>query len=409
MASVARVELNEVDITPFCVEGSVTKRLNGVGTASVKVNMQSGVTDAVGALLKIYLNDGGGEVLHHHGRTLLREVTAGDDGGYAVYNSSDPLELWSKRPVRDPDGDFSKPSIITDFVTAPQIVEAMFNDSESAGGGPPTDAEGPLRMALGSVATGTVDVSGTPVDWPMTMSELLSLLVSTGVLDAVVTPIELDGNSNYGQLDLYNGNYGTDRTASVTLSYGMGAFNVQSLRWNTDMSGMCNKLWYYLGPRVQTQNDPAGDQHWQANITGDDPGLTYPPGGALSPPASATNNQIGVQDASSRTTYDVRMDIRIFDGNGEVAVPRELWRRLWQTEQWLRAQPQELIHVTPARDQEIGTFDIGDLITVEAVSDVMGGFSGAQRVYSWTASWDADESVVALGEIQVSPDNEGLL
>jgi hypothetical protein len=81
---------------------------------------------------------------------------------------------------------------------------------------------------------------------------------------------------------------------------------------------------------------------------------------------------------------------------------RDLYRNRWETESWIRQQPRELIHITPTRETEIGTFDIGDLVGVEAVAAVRGGFSGAQRVYEYTVSWDND-GVRALSELQTSP------
>ncbi len=105
------------------------------------------------------------------------------------------------------------------------------------------------------------------------------------------------------------------------------------------------------------------------------------------------------------------MDIQIFDAYddcmGVPIVGRELYRRRWQIESWLRAQPRELIHITPTRETEIGTFDVGDRVGVEATSAVRGGFSGAQRVYEYTVSWDAD-GVLELSELQTSADNEGI-
>jgi hypothetical protein len=83
-----------------------------------------------------------------------------------------------------------------------------------------------------------------------------------------------------------------------------------------------------------------------------------------------------------------------------------LFKNQWLREAFIRLKPRQIVHVTPTRDTAIGTFDIGDLITVEATTDVNGGFSGAQRVYSYTVSWDAEESVPAIGELQVSSDQE---
>lgn len=209
---------------------------------------------------------------------------------------------------------------------------------------------------------------------------------------------------------------------------------------------MCNKLWYFAGPRIATAADPAGDQHWCFNVTGDDPAfnpdyfgqgawtlatpyvqddqvtnggtsficiedntssatdepgvganwqtywtvLMVPPGGRNSPPASAFDNPLGVLRIDSQALYGVRMDIQIFDAYDECggvgAVGRDLFRKRWQQESWLRAQPRQIIHITPTRETEIGTFDIGDLVGVEADSAVRGGFSGVQRVYEYTVS-----------------------
>jgi hypothetical protein len=427
MGTIATVVLDDVDVTDLCMEGTFTRRLNAISTASVKIQMKELAgrygtypNPNVGSYLKIYFeNDILGTsipTLYFHGRVMLCETTADENSGYVVFNASDPLELWQHRPVRGDDGDFSKPDeLLTDYIYATEVTQAIFNNSEdtTAGGGgpPPTDAEGPLRMRLNSLSGGVTSIVGAPTDWPMTMAEFAQLLISTGTLDMVVTPIEFDVDDNYGQLDLYNGDYGNDLTGSVSLSYGMGDFNVRALRYNTDLTDVCNKLWYYLGPRVETSDDPAGDQHWRANIQGDDPGLDYPPGGESWPPCDngpLLGNEIGYWTCHSRTLYDVRMEIKIYDARGDEApVAHNLYRRLWQLESYLRAQPRNIVHVTPVRDYGIGLFDIGDLITVEAVADVNGGFSGGQRVYAYTISWTADESVCEMGEIQVSGDQQG--
>jgi hypothetical protein len=168
------------------------------------------------------------------------------------------------------------------------------------------------------------------------------------------------------------------------------------------MTSMCNKLWYYAGPRCGTAADPAGDQHWCYNITGDDPGLPdpLPNGGSL---ATLLADRL-----TGRSAYGTRMDIQIFDavddnccGNAVGSPGRELYRNRWETESWIRNVPRNLIHITPTPGFEIGTFGIGDLVHVEAAAAVRGGFSGAQRVYSYTISWD-ENSVLSLSELQTS-------
>ncbi len=403
------VTLDGVDVTSVCVAGNWTRRLNRPSTAQVRIPMEL-VTADVGTLLKIEALVGSTFEIVHHGRVLLCETDTAEDGGYTVYNSTDPMEMWQWRPVRDNDCDFSDPQIIPEYLTGPAIVEAALNNSIDCGDSSQADCEGPLFLTVNAAASGGVDLSGAPTDWPMTIAELTSLLVSTGELDVVITPTD-PGGGIMGEVDFYNGNFGTDLSSTITFSYGMGDFNVRRLRWNQDMTTMVNKVWYYGGPKIATAADPAAVQHWCFNVTGDDPNLAYPPGGALSPPASATNNQLGVLRVASETAYGVRMDIQIFDAYddcmGVGTVGRDLYRKRWQQESWLRAQPREIIHVTPTRETEIGTFDIGDLVGVEAVSAVRGGFSGVQRVYEYTVSWDND-GVLELSELQTSADNEGL-
>lgn len=388
----ATVFMDGVDVTNVCVEGSSTRRLNRPSTASVKMPMDVADGD-VGSLLKIEF-DGN---MHHHGRVLSCEVDSQEDDGYVTLNSSDPMEMWQWRPARDPDGDFSKPTFLSDFQTGPQIIESILTTSED--GSDPADGEGPLFIELGSFEVGGVDLSGAPTDWPMTIAEIASLLCDTGELDIVLTPI--DSGGNLARVDCYNGDFGTDLSGSVIFEYAMGANNVRSIRWNRDITNMCNKLWYYGGPRVLTQADPAGDQHWCFNITGTDPGLADPP-----------QSDILSLRAAAQADYGVRMDIRIFDAESDncrdpaVAYSRELYRRLWQIESWLRAQPHELIHIVPTRETAIGSFDIGDLVRVRAGARVRGGFDGVQRIYQYTISWDSD-GVLALGELQTSPSQEG--
>lgn len=391
----ATVSIDGTDVTGVAIQGRSTRRLNRPATAQVKIPMQEAV-GGVGSALKISFNGS----LHHHGRILLCEVDTGEDTGYVTYNSSDPMELWAFRPVRDDTCDFSKPTIVDDYQQGPAILEAMLTNTVTCGGGGDDDDEGPIFLTMGTFETGGCNLTGAPVDWPMTIAELYTLMVSTGCLDAVITPTD-PGGGVMGTIDAYNGDFGTDLSGSVVFQYGTGAFNISRLRWNQDMSNMCNKLWYYAGPRIATQADPAGDQHWCFNVTGDDPLLPDPI------PNGASLATLLADRATSRTTYGVRMDIQIFDAADDDCIPgygtfgRDLYRNRWESESWIRQSPRNLIHITPTRETAIMSFDIGDLVGVEAVSAVKGGFSGAQRVYEYTIAWE-DDGVLFLHELQTS-------
>lgn len=392
------------NITNICLRGSWTRRLNRPAQAQVVVPTDEILTlpGGVGSRLKIV--NGGNTVFH--GMIQQVEYEGGEDVGYTTINATDPMELWQWRPVRDADGDMSQPTIISDFITGPQILEEMLTNSDN-GALIPSLSEGELFLDLGTFETGGCDLSGAPTDWPMTIAQLFSLLVSTGCLDAVITPTD-PGGGVMGTVNAYNGDFGTDLSGSVTFQYGTGAFDIRSYRYNSDMTNVCNKLWYFMGPRISTPADPQGDQHWCYNVQGDDPGLPDP-----IPNGQSLATLLGNR-ASSRGTYGVRMEVQIFDagqctpddplsccdptGDPLTALYRELYRNRWETESYIRCFPRDLVHITPTRDAEIGTFDIGDLVGV-IIPQL--GVNAAQRVYTYTTSWDED-GVLALSELQTS-------
>lgn len=399
------------DVTNLAVSGSWTRRLNRPSQAQVVLPSDSKVGGAGSRLL---IQNGGNPVFH--GFCLLVETDQGEDSGYVTYNATDPMELWEKRPVRggaSPCSFMPKvgESIIDEYLEGPLIVEAMLLNSEGLGdcaGGDCEDAdagdcEGPLFLDYGTFETGCCDLSGAPTDWPMTIAQLTSLLMSTGCLDVVIEPTN-PGGGIMGEVSAYCGDYGTDLSGSVVFEYGTGARTIRRYRRNEDMSNLCNKLWYFSGPRCGTVDDPEGEQHFCFNVQGDDPNLPDPL------PNGESLATLLVNRLTSRSTYGTRMDIQIFDAFDEdccgsaVGTPgRMLYRTRWETESWIRNGPRDLVHITPTRDTAIGSFDIGDLVGVEIPIE---GISAAQRVYTYTVSWDTD-GVLALSELQTSPTADG--
>jgi hypothetical protein len=363
--------LNGISITSLVQEGSVTHQLNQPSFATVRVPLDRVSGDWMGAKLKIVLPSG---ALDFHGQVVLVDDQGDEDEMWRVATFADPTFIFAYRPARDADGDFSKPAFIQAKKYGPQIVQEIIQNSITY--------EGAMGISLGSFATGGVDLSGAPADWPMTIAQVIALLVETGELDVVCVPV--DDGQNMGQVSAYNGNYGADRSGSVSFEYATGAHNARACRVSRDARELMNKLWIYGGPRVKSIADPAGDQHWAFNVTGDDPGLPNPPQSTIAAAISA-----------SRATWYQRMEIRIFDGDGAAAL-RELYRRWWQMESWLRARPRTLVHVTPQRGIA-PSFGVGDLISVAAGSRFGGGFSGVQRVMEFSYRWDAD-GVIELGE-----------
>ena len=401
-----QVTLDGTDFSSCALEGSVTRRLNRPAQATIKIPMDCGAgCGGPGSRLKISFD--GGSTLFFHGMVMDWELDGGEDMGYITMNALDPMELWQHRPARDgpsytDPGDMSNPSLFLEFAPAtegPFVIQEML--LQSIDDSDPDKGEGPIFLDLGSFATGGVDLSGAPTDWPMTIAEVVNLLVSTGEVDVVITPTD-PGGGVMGTVDVYNGDYGTDLSGSIVFEYGTGALNVRQARWNQDMSNITNKLWYFGGPRILTAADPEGVQHWCFNVQGDDIDL---PG---YPASSPYIDVINCRDAS-RSAYGVRMDVQIYDaasdncGDKLSVDTRELYRYLWIAESWLRCNPRTLVHITPTRGSEIGTFDIGDLVGVTLGSGICGGVDGAQRVYQYTISWDAD-GPFELSELQTSSD-----
>ena len=386
-----------LDMSDLARSKSVTPRLNLPGTARCQLASQELPSD---------LDDGGYRMQIALDGTLLHNgfVWAGSDDGdenacYTTVQSVDPTILFGKRLARAADGDFSKPSFLTTYTTAPEIMQAILAHTVTYAGTMP--------ITVGTVATGGVDVSGAPTDWPMTIQEIQALLVNTGELDVVVVPVDV--GPLMATVDLHNGDFGTDLTGSVVFDYATGAYNVRRIQRSWSMADVTNRLRYYLGPRRLTASDPAGDQHWAGSVTSDGYpdgaggalALPNPPGGDLDFP-----NPLGDLISESRSTFGVMEDVGIYDGDG-VNYAAALYARLWQTEALLRANPKRMLSITPVRGLA-PDFHIGDLITLNAGAKLRGGFSGAvQRIYAYTVSED-ENGVVSIDSIVASPDQEAL-
>jgi hypothetical protein len=384
---------------PYVLSGSVTPRLNRPAAATCRIPMRL-ATGECGSRLKV-VDDGN---LIFHGMILTISDEGDEDRLYTEYVAADPMELWQWRPARDgvasgDSGDFSDPTFLYRLETGPQIMLEILQQSENAGD-VPSDAEGPLFITYGVFETGGENLSGAPVDWPMTISEIANLLTSTGELDIVLVPI--DSGGAMAEVSCYNGDYGTNLSGSISFDFKTGQYNARALRRVQDMTTMCNKLWYYLGPKKSLQR-------WSGSITGDGAYWANPNFGGLDMAALYPRAPSVIERAGfSRADYGERMDIQIFDsrgstnnqGAGEINA-RALFNRRWLMESYIRAQPREMIHITPVRGTPLN-FGIGDLIGVSAGPAIRGGFTGAQRVFEYTYSWDED-GVTEITDIGTSP------
>ena len=458
MAPILRVRKRDgtilEDISSIAFDKSATRRLNRIGECSFRVPsyLVSDIQDDGLPLIcsgyrqiELSLDTTG---LFHHGIAWVVEDEGDADMAYTRVTSYDPMIVWRYRPARDhiasgtpagyyhSVGDLSDPKVVERQKTGPQIIEEILFQSEASGAGqspvPSDDAEGQLFLDLqaSTFATGGADLSGAPTDYPMSIADLASLLTNTGALDIVIQPLigglGQDGFQNIGTVHCYNGNFGTNRTASVHFDWQTGDYNIELFRRSDDMTTIGNKLWYFLGQRED-------QQHWRGNITADHPDLQQPPGGRvvnpdnsfLGPPcdpldAAWANNGLGQLIACSRSSLGVFMLLSTIDnfGSGSGGDPTSaypIWLRQWQIESLLRSKPREMLYITPTKTSPgetrpgdvflPGDFDIGDLVTVNMGPKSRLTESGGMRIYSYTIDID-DDGVEALGEFQASPDQD---
>lgn len=346
------------------------------------------------------------------------EMQGDETDATVAVTAYDPLIYWPMRYVQDDDGDWSDPDLIETAATSTQIMASALDNTIAK--------DGDMGLQRGTVNSSSFTVTAFPADWPMTMDDMRKLLVSTGKLDVVIVPLD-SVSSPYARADFYPGNYGTDLSESVTLAWGTDPYNAKAVRRTTDMSNVCNKLWYLLGPKCTFDS-----QHWRGNITRDDPCLPGNSGLIVGPPprvcdpapgsgvGGVAGTPLGDRIDDSRSDYFVMMDIDVYDdlggecnniNNNDEGAPkatgtnayRRMYERIWQAESWMRAVPRNLVSLDPIDDYDV-TFDVGDLIRVKAGTRLAGGFNGIQRVYEYTQEMDVNGTVSTT--VVTSADNE---
>lgn len=356
--------------------------------------------------------------LFFHGIIWNLEDDGDEDMVWTQVTAYDPMIVWRYRPARDlvdsysgDAGNLSDPSFIERKQTGPQIMEEILAASEnfttSIIGNGESDGQLFLDLAGSTYASGGSDLRGAPVNWPMSIADIATLLTNTGELDIVIEPIiggiGTTGNyppteepwlsenvfQNIGRVHCYNGDYYTDRRASVHFDFATGDYNVRLLRRSEDMNTIGTKLIYFLGPRLD-------QQHWRSSVTGS----------VLLP----LNPSIQSARIAARKAYGVfSPPYSIFDSFEDDSSARPLYEYSWLTETVLRLTPRTMTYITPVRDGAYGPgdFDIGDIITVNIGSKARLAATGIQRIYSYTIEIDED-AVESLGEFECSPDQDSI-
>jgi hypothetical protein len=344
-----------------------------------------------------------------HGRVfgVERKGTGGTKTPVAITAYDQWMELGydsenrAGRVVRDDTGNFINPTFAgtgtggAGVISGPDLVKQILTNSQG------TDAEsgaqpgeGPLPIDL----TGTFDVDVPPaldlspvdsMDWPVLVGDFFQMLVQTGVVDIDMAPLEPGTGINLAAaadnlimvaLTALT-RFGSDKSATVHFDYGTGSKNAKAFRHLEDFSTICNKLYDYLGPRID-------QTHWKGNITPGSPGTTINP-------------------AASRLLYGGQFfSLREFDSIGGENSSRPLYLASWNGEQGYRVEPRDLLYITPAAGDKalfdaLSDFDVGDDVGIN-----LGGAAGidladSQRVYGFTKTWSR-QNVASVSELLTS-------
>lgn len=290
----------------------------------------------------------------------------------------------------DPDNMVDISPVIDHYKTAPEIaahfVEAALTDplaEEFDPSGPfgPTGPSKALPVVVGDVETGGVDLTGTPMAFPMTIDRMFQLLQSTGQL--IVERVPGDGVTILN----FRNPYENDLSGSVVYSYGTGLHNAQNPTYTLDLDDLINALWYLVGRR-------RNDGRWPGSITPTAPNKTqdWP-------------EELLERISDSRIAWGYGQEVQILDDAGDENAIREMFEERWANESWIRAVPREFASVVPQRGTQ-PNFAVGDTIGVAGGTTMNGGFSGAQRVYGFDLTQDAD-GVITWDDITTSADQEG--
>jgi hypothetical protein len=294
------------------------------------------------------------------------------------------------------DGNFIDPKFVSSVdggaaISGPDLIHQIITNSLNTGSeSDPSPGEGPLPIDL---TTGTFDLDVPPavdlsvvdtMDWPVLIGDFIAQLVATGVCDVYMRPVDpSEGLDPYAMVALSAvSSFGTDRHATVHFDFWTGDENAKECKHTEDFSTINNKLYVYLGPRIDKS-------HWRSNITPGSSGTTIDP-------------------TSSRATYGVFMSIREFDSIGTESGSRPLYLALWNAEQGYRVEPRDLLWITPQDGSgSLYTapqdFEVGDLVAINVGSKFGLALAETQRVYGYTKTWSR-EDVPSLSQLLTSAD-----
>lgn len=356
--------------------------------------------------VKVYRTPGGGgsETIVANMLVIKAHWKGDKDGAWVDVTCADPMWWWKRRPTRDDAGRFALP-IFSSPITAPEMLKTAVDQSISA------DGTLGLNTTDGTFETSGPDFGDYKVDnWPRLLSEFAAELSATGVCDVRITPVDTsdgygteDGLAIMGILNAYV-DAGTDRSASVNFDYGTGDFSLDAFEYVDDGDTICNKLYYYLGPRV-----PGTDRRYQGNITPPANAAYFNHSGSGGP--DLRDSALETARGTSITDFGTFFDIDIYDDSGAENATRTLFEKLWMTELRLRVNGQTLVKATPSFACDFQAYEHwnpGDIVALNSAASAIGiDLSSAPvRLYGEQAAIDAN-GVEQPGELILSADQEG--
>ncbi len=342
-----------------------------------------------GRTLKVRRTSSGGATsCVAHNIVLRVQRKGGVNGAVATVTTASPWVWWGSRPVRDETGNFSTPNYLSPIAGA-EILQRALRNSISFEGTLGLDVEsGDFDTAVPPA----IDLGVELTNWPITINELASLLVSTAALDITIDPLDSGAADLMGRVNAVN-RAGIDRPG-VHLDYGTGNNAIKEIDHTDDLATITNKLYMYFAPKIS--DNPL---RFRGLITADDSELP-------DPPQSAINALI----ASSRALYGVWMDTQFLDAEDYTGA-RQLIEALWQAEVLLRCNGRQLLSITPHSDRgspflPFEDYYLHDTIRVNASRNKLGvAVAGAQRIYGFDVRPQKD-GVEEMGELIAAADVE---
>jgi len=272
----------------------------------------------------------------------------GPSDAYADLEFIGPMQRWATRYCQDADaqifdgvsadgsdrgmdlpvGIVANP--LMSFAAADMLEQALANTIA---------IDGDLGIALGTFSTTPNTQNAFMFAMrnlaPCRISELMSAMREAGACDVMITPSSGATMGTVSALD----RIGID-LPGVHFDYGTGANNVAWAYPETSMDEFCDKLWYELPPRIDTN-------HFANNVTEDAPGTTTNP--------SAAQAAFGVyHDIIVHSGWSGSMYTRLPSGPGDtlpyggaINPLYQMYVTRWNAELAARMAPRQLIRIVP--------------------------------------------------------------